>query len=237
MGDGSALSVFAFCHLHFHELMRLPGIVLLGLVPLLWFGALHQALYDYWAMTLGVRMDQRLWPFSSSRRRAGKIKPLKFPLLTSWTFFVAAAWLSVLHSFDVTTSLWEAWGWTYCMVVFYIVVNAGAAARGRTAPFSCGRGKRPRSCSVLAALRQQMYGSPLNYGAIVFHGRTLWRYGHWEIHAALINSAVLAGFLLSWSCTFWPFPSSGGRVLTGFSSFILVVRHLCCRVPGPRASV
>ena len=63
--------------------MNFTGVILLGFVPLVWFGALRQALYDYWAMTVAFAWISGLAILLVETARREK-RPLKFPLLTSW---------------------------------------------------------------------------------------------------------------------------------------------------------
>ena len=132
-----------------------------------------------------------------------------------------------MHSVDVSTSLWEAWGWTFCMLAFYIVVNCASAGPAVRRLFLASAGSVVAVLSVIA-LHQQLTGSPLTYGVLAVHGHTLWRYGRWEIHATLVNSVVFAGFLLSWAGSFWPFAAGRSR-WNGFFFLLLSLGILVSR--------
>ena len=93
------------------------------------------------------------------------------------------------------TSRHETWVWFFCIISFYLAVNIfqNTAARSCFERYA-GLVMIPL---CLIGLYQQCTKSPLNYGQLHLLGMRI-AYGHWEISATLINSAVLAGFSLSW---------------------------------------
>ena len=169
-----------------------------GLVLLVWFGAFAKGLYDDWAASVAFAVLTALAIALLELARRSR-DPLRFPLLAPWLIWLACAWRSTLHSFDVTTSFWEAWTWTFCMVAFYIAVNMAhrlSVSARRTFLVAMG------ACAIpltIMALTQQWTGQPVGYGAMHLPLLGTLRYGHWEIHATLVNSIVLAGFLLNWA--------------------------------------
>lgn len=175
-----------------------PAAVFGGFTLLVWFGAFAKGLYDDWAASVAFAGLTVLAIVLLELARRSR-DPLRFPLLVPWLIWLACAWRSTLHSFDVTTSFWEAWAWTFCMVAFYIAVNTArrlSASTRQTLLAAMG------ACAIpltILALIQQLTGHPVGYGDVHVPLLGTWHYGHWEIHATLVNSIVFAGFLLNWA--------------------------------------
>jgi hypothetical protein len=217
MDSGSSLS----------EPFSIRNSTFVGFIFLVWFGALNQALYDYWTAIVAFTVITLLACIQLETARRAR-QTLYFPLLLPWCLWIAAVWISVWGSFDVTTSLWEAWEWTFCLVVFYLSVNTAKTLSRETFTTALQLAGLVVVPLALMAIHQQLTGRPLGYG--VMHVPLLgdWHYGHWEIHATLMNSIVFSGFLLSWAYVYWP-NEVNGPLITWLPFAFLVAGMLAAR--------
>src|SRR4051812_41585866 len=94
-------------------------------------------------------------------------------------------------------------GWIFSILGFYLFMNTVAETASLNRFYAWGGAVVIPL--ALISVWQQTTGTPMSYGLVelplqwVRPGLTLpIRYGHWEIHATLINSIVLAGFVLCW---------------------------------------
>jgi len=203
-----------------NELFSRRHFVFLGIIALIWFGALNQALYDAWTATVVYLVLTLLIVLQLDGARRAQT-PLKFPALIPWLIWMAAVWASVPRSFDITTSLWEAWDWTFCMAAFYLTVNSAQAVSAATRATALKAAGLIVIPLVLIAIEQQLTGAPFGYGVMHLPLLGAWHYGHWEIHATLINSIVFSGFLFSWAYLYWP--EDAENALTGWLPFACIV--------------
>src|SRR5205809_1215599 len=164
------------------------------MVSAVWFGTFAHASHDLWAASLLF-----LWitflalVFCLGRCVDGRA--LRLPLLIPLSFFLVSVWLSCSHSYDLDTTVFEAWGWTFVVIAFYLFVNVTEKKEeGDTFFLWSGWVLLPLAAFCLW---QQFTLQPLGFGHWEAHWDFLkpglalaFRYGHWEIHATLINSIV-----------------------------------------------
>src|SRR6266513_2657407 len=97
-------------------------IILYGLAAALWFAVFTQAAVDLWSATLLFGWITLLTVvFCVGRCRDQK--PVVLPLWIPSLLILGAFWLSSVSSFDVETSVFEAWGWTFTFLAFYLFIN------------------------------------------------------------------------------------------------------------------
>jgi len=163
------------------------GTLLVGLAGILWFSSLFHAAHDLWSASV-------VFFLTTSLVTVYAVRCWKLDLWTELPFgpFVLAVavalWLSLRHSYDLETTLLDCWGWTFAFCLFYLLFNIIEHPADLDTFFVLAG-------TVLIPLtyigvRQQITGHPDSWG-------------HWEIHATLINSLVLAGFCLNWVFIFW----------------------------------
>ncbi len=179
--------------------------VLVVLACVIWFGAFFRAAYDLWA-ACAVFMSVTLLV---SLYLAGKFRDhisLKLPFISSSALFLSAVWLSTLHAWDTNTARLEAWGWSFAVILFYLLLNAlDTEADWKRFFYWSGAVMAPIAA---ICLWQQCTGYP---DTLTIGGICLWEkwtghpdaWGRWEIPATLINSLVLAGFTLNWTYFYW----------------------------------
>jgi tetratricopeptide (TPR) repeat protein len=183
-------------------------IIFLGLAFLVWFAALGNAAHDLWSSTLlfcGLTLLSLLFLVGRFRDK----KPIKLPLLLPCLLLLAAFYLSTLHSYDVQTTWQDFWGWTYVVLGFFLFLNIVDTPE-EAERFMLWAGAVVLPIALYCVWQRFVPAPPSADGApatvglfgygllrIPFVGWTF-RYGHWEIHATLINSVVMAGFILSW---------------------------------------
>jgi hypothetical protein len=179
-----------------------PRLISIGLLLLVWFAALNRAAFDLWAATVlfsGITLLSLLFLVG----RWLDQRPIKVPLWGPFLLFILTLFCSLSHSFDLDTTHLELAGWIYAILTFYLFINTHEDTSSLDRFFTW------TGCVIIPlaafSLWQQLTGEPMSYGLVeiplhwIKPGLALpIRYGHWEIHATLINSIVLAGFVLNW---------------------------------------
>jgi len=184
-----------------------------GLAALVWFGALFHAAYDLWAASvvfLAGTVLVSVWTLGHLRHET----PVKLPLAPAAVLFLSAVWMSSIHAVDTNTTRLEAWGWTFSIAFFYLLVNTLDTDVEWNRFFYCAGSVMVVMAGV--CLWQQSAGYPDTFciGEVCFWEKwtghpDVW--GHWEIPATLINSLVLAGFTLNAVFLFWEDAQKGRR--------------------------
>jgi hypothetical protein len=186
-----------------------------GLIAAVWFAALFEAAHNLWAASLYFGAVSLMGlVFCIGRFRDSK--PVRFPLIGPLALLLLAFRLSLWQSWDVETGWLEFWGWTFTVLLFYLSVNV-MESDADVERFMTWAGAVV--VPLLGYCLWQRFGPPqvppeglkptvglFGYGYLtvpfsqVLLGKTLHvRYGQWEIHASLINSVVMAGFVLYWT--------------------------------------
>jgi O-antigen ligase len=183
---------------------------------MIWFGALFRAIYDLWAATLLYSIVTFLGLiFCLGRWRDAK--PIKIPFVLPVLFFMIALVLSFQFSYDRDTTYLEAWGWFFTFLAFYLFINV-VEHRADIDRFFRWAGLIVVPLLLICLWQRFVYPGTghtptlglFGYGELLIPFGWIhpgWhlalRYGHWEIHATLINSVILAGFILNWVFYFW----------------------------------
>ena len=213
-------------------------IIYFGLILAVWFAAIAQAAHNVWAASAlfgVVTLLSVLFCVGTLR----ETRPIKAPLLLPIIVLLVALRLSLWRSFDYDTTMLEFWGWLFSFLMFYLFINVvdSSEALDRFMTLA-GLVVIPLA---LHALAQQISppphlpGVPPTVGVfgysqldipltrvILGHPWTI-RYGHWEIHANLINSVVLAGFTLYWTLFFWTKTTHDRRYTPFFIACLLIL--------------
>lgn len=190
------------------------SVVFYGLIAVIWFAAAFQGARDIWSASVLFGAITFLSLLFIIGRTCDK-RPVYFPLALSLSIFLVCLAFSVQRSYDMETSWLEFWGWAFTFLAFYLFVNTFQTERDLERFFFL-------SGFVLIPLLAQCIwqrvdppiptnGQPptvgvFGYGLFILplswiRPGLAWtfRYGHWEIHASLVNSVVLAGFALYWT--------------------------------------
>jgi O-antigen ligase len=193
-----------------------PRVVYYGLISLIWFSALSSAAYDLWAATVFFSVTTLLTLVFEIGRWLDRA-PIKAPLAAPLLLFLGALSLSTWNSYDLDTTHLEVWGWAFAVLAFYLYLNTVESEQDQNRFFTlAGAVVVPLALICLwqrfvfpasghtKTLGLFGYGLlELNLGWIRPGLKYSYRYGNWEIHATLINSIVLAGFVLYWTPFFW----------------------------------
>lgn len=186
------------------------------------FASVAKAAHDYWAMTV-VFVLLSAGAALVLAGHARNSNPWRWTGWRWWAAWLALVWISVPRSFDVSTSLWDAWGWTYLAIGYFAWINAVRTApeAGRDLLWMAG-GLIP---VVGLALYQQLALPPAGgHGTWHLPGfSTTVRFSRWEIHGTLINSHVFAAYLLSWLFLLKRARSVPSRVLLGLAGIGLLL--------------
>jgi hypothetical protein len=170
-----------------------------GLVLSIWFAALMRAAHDHWAacaLFAWLTVLSLLFLAGHSRTH----RTIQLPCLGSTILILVIMALSCSSSYDVATSRLEIWIWLFCFVGLYLFVNS-IETRSSLHSFFLLSGTALIPLAVLC-IYEQWTGEPAGYGQINLF-KTSFNYGHWEIHATLINSIVMSGFALYWPMILW----------------------------------
>src|SRR5437016_7211179 len=97
-------------------------IVQVGLIVGLWFAAWAHGAHDLWAASFLFGWLTLIFAVFCAGRFYDRA-PTRLPLLGPTALWLAAAWLSVIHSYDVESTLLETWGWTFMTLAFFLAVN------------------------------------------------------------------------------------------------------------------
>ncbi len=154
-------------------------VVRLGLAAAVWFAALARAGHDLWAATvlfawLTLLALLLLWD------RGDGARPVEAPLAPPLLGWAAAAALSSLGAFDANTTFLEIRIQLFCLLFYFLFVNAVETAAERA---------------------QFFFAAGLSIVPVALIAGWQWAtvpYDRGEFHATLINSSVMAGFSLCW---------------------------------------
>jgi hypothetical protein len=195
-----------------------PRILFFGLVSVVWLAVLCRAGHDLWAASLLFGLITFLTVvFCAGRFRDQH--PIKIPLLYALLSVLGAFCLSIQNSYDFATTHQDVWGWFFIFLAFYLFINVVHTTEDAERFFVwAGLIVIP---VLLHCIWQRWVPAPgtpgepataglFGYGSITvplawIHPQFAWtiRYGHWEIHATLINSVVMAGCMLHWVLLYW----------------------------------
>jgi O-antigen ligase len=156
--------------------------ILAGLVACLWFSVFASAAHDLWAACLifGVLTFLVLVLLMGHFRTR---RPIQFPVLGPMLLVLFAFCISSNYSFDVVSSRFECWVWFYSFIGFYLLYNAAQTPLDLDDFFVT-------SSYVLLPLALLCIYLRMN-------GTDP------DIHATLINSIILSGFVLNWTFFLW----------------------------------
>lgn len=187
-----------------------------GLIGTLYFGALFQAAHNLWAACVffGV-ITLLLLLFCAGRARDGKAIALPFliPIFAVLLAFIA----TVPLSYDWEATFQEWWGWVFSFICFYLFINVTETVEQRDrfltvaglviipiALHCAAQRFLPHTLNSDSNVGVFGYGRfEVPFSQVLLGHPFAIRFGHWEIHANLINSVVMAGFTLYWTLLFW----------------------------------
>jgi len=190
--------------------MNFDRFVLLSLAGTVWFGAFFRAAHDFWAacvLFLTVTLLAIAQIIFKTRARI----PMQFPLAGTLVLMLVVIWLSTFASWDVTNTLWDAWGWTFAVIAFYLGLNSLRTPEdGEWFSLRLGAVVFPLAA---IALVQQMTDYPRGISMFTFpfsaqlpYGPWVLSLGNWEIRATLLNSVVFSGFIACCAFVYWTTP-------------------------------
>src|ERR1700687_6138959 len=165
---------------------------LAGLVALLWIAALAKGANDFWAVCVingGLTLCAALFLTGCYRYKS----PLYLPLIFNVLLILAVFLVSSRFSYDSNTSRLELWIWFFSGIAFLLFINIFRDPALRIGLLRVGG--LVILPVTLIALCQYMRSPALG--------------PHGSIMSTFTNSAVLAGFSLSWIMIFWHFRHQG----------------------------
>jgi O-antigen ligase len=180
-GLGNGLRMRSLCH---------AKIVLFGLVVVIWFASLAKGAHDLWAVTAvcgWLSIVTIVFMADSYKNK----NPISLPLSSHLFLLFFALLISSRFSYDINTTRLELWIYFLSILTFLLLFNS---FRNQSSRFQFLRyGGIVIVPVTLIALAQYLDHPPYSL------------YSHGSEASTFTNSAVLAGYAISWVLIFWHF--------------------------------
>jgi O-antigen ligase len=188
-----------------------------GLIALIWFAAVSRGGYDQWALTLICAwLSLLVWAFLWNACR--NQKKLILPLATPVFFLLFVFLLGSRYSLDGQTTRLELLTCFCVCASFFLFSNLFRQKGSRLAVIQAG-GAAVLLVTFIAMTQYVAHvsgsGSPLHESTVHFP------FSHWTAQSTFTNSAVLAGFSLSWILLAWHHRRLGPSYLCIFGASLI----------------
>jgi len=163
-------------------------LALFGLITTIWFAALAKGAHDLWASTFLFSWLSLITLIYLTGSYKAKDR-IAIPLASCFLLILFDFLISSRYSFDLNTTHLEMWVWFFSIIAFFLFNNIF----------------RDPALRIQFITLAGLVLLPVTLVAAAQYGRDLpaFFHSHWAAESTFTNSAVLAGFALSWAMTFW----------------------------------
>ena len=188
-------------------LSREKSIIRYGLVGLVWFGAFAHAAHDLWASSVVFAITTLLFVFFCVGRCLDGAA-IRLPFFRPLGLLLAALYLSKWQAYDLDAFKLTFWGFVFSIGLFYLFLNVVRNLEERDHFFEGSGWIIPL---ILILCLKQLFALRSQVHPLV------------EVHATLLNSLLMAGFVLHWPIFFFSRRTAARRFLFLFWSAMLVL--------------